>query len=61
MRRPPTYKVGDHLIIYCGRNEGCCFTVNGVRWSFEAGWGYDTGAYGWRARRTAAASTHRCE
>jgi hypothetical protein len=48
MRRAPTYKVGDYLIIYCGRNEGCCFTVKGVRWSFGAGWEYDTGAYGWR-------------
>lgn len=51
------YKLGDYLIVYSGANEGCCFTVRGVRWSDgdvwrDAGWEYDTGPYGWRSEDT---------
>lgn len=63
MREKPRYSVGDYLIIYCGANEGCCFTVHGIRWS-EAdrwradGWEYDTGSYGWRAENTICTEAH---
>lgn len=51
------YAVGDYLIIYCGRYEGCCFTVRGVR-AGDKGWEYDTGAYGWRSENTISTEAH---
>lgn len=45
------YEVGDYLIIYCGRDEGCCFTVR-AKEKRDGRWWYDTGAYGWRAENT---------
>lgn len=67
MRTEPDYKVGDYLTIYCGANEGCCFTVRAVEWreaeqvgehAIPAGWFYDTGAYGWRQEKTVCTEAH---
>ena len=57
------FAVGDYLTIYCGANEGCCFTVRAVRWAAAAVWRtacweYDTGSYGWRAERTISTEAH---
>ena len=63
----PEYEVGQYLTIYCGENEGCCFTVKGREWRPEfwtgthrtdAGWWYDTGSYGWRSERTICTEAH---
>lgn len=68
MTRPkPEYEIGDYLTIYCGLNEGCCFTVRGREWREQshvggyvtrAGWYYDTGSYGWRAENTISTEAH---
>lgn len=64
MSKPhPRFRVGDHLTIYCGNNEGCCFTVRGMRWANDdrwqpARWEYDTGMYGWRGENTIATKAH---
>lgn len=63
MRHTPKYAIGDYLIIYCGLNEGCCFTVRGVRWAEAnpwqpARWEYDTGAYGWRPENSISTEAH---
>lgn len=57
MKSNPKYDTGDYLIIYCGQDEGCCFTVKARRWTDgnqwqKAGWEYDTGSYGWRPENT---------
>lgn len=59
----PEFKVGDYLIIYSGRYEGCCFTVRDVRlapanqWHSER-WEYDTGAYGWLPEGSVCTEQH---
>ena len=59
----PEYAIGDYLIIYSGANEGCCFTVRGVRlapasaWQPQR-WEYDTGAYGWLSEGSVCTEAH---